>query len=75
MKRLVLRLAFWDSIEASETKEDWRAGSCVLIYSAAGTRPATCFRLRNGFAMPDVVDFKPVRARFGATQAAQHQRA
>jgi hypothetical protein len=25
--------------------------------------PATCFRLRKGFAVPDVVEFKPVRAR------------
>src|SRR4029077_823707 len=35
---------------------------CAMI-QLPGTRPATCFRLRKGFAMPDVVEFKPVRAR------------
>ena len=68
MKKPVLRLVaptslFWDSIEASQTKEHWRAGISVPIYSAAGYQAGDLLSLAKGFAMPDVVDFKPVRGR------------
>jgi hypothetical protein len=51
------------TVSKRQRQENWRAGASVLLIQLPGTRPATYFRLRKGFAMPDVVDFKPVRAR------------